>query len=310
MTQFIVENNGEPRVNIPHLLHAQTLSVRAGMRMTLLDLELPEWDEKHKRDRLCGTSMTGWKDMVDYIGMEEEEQNHILSLLKEVSFTESIRYANSLRIANPLLVTTVKPEGTLSQVAGGVSSGLHVSHAPYYTRRIRINATDPLAKVVQNYNWNIHAEVGTVIDGEVIQDKAILATQEAIEVATTLVIDFPVKSMAKKTRAEQSLSEQFETYFQFQEFFTQHNSSNTITVRDDELEEAQKIIMDNWDDFVGVSFIPYSGGTFALMPYEEITEDEYNTMTEGFDEFNLEDLYVLEEYASASELEDDCDDGT
>lgn len=290
---FIQEKDGEFFLDIPALLNAQTLSVRAGMRMTLVNLELPEWDKKHKRDRLVGTSITGWKDMVDKVGLSEEEQNGVLNMLKEISFNESLRYANALRIASPLLVTTVKPEGTLSQVAGGVSSGLHVSHAPYYIRRVRINATDPLAKVALNLNWNVLPEVGTTMEN-----------------ATTYVIEFPMKSPAKRTRGEQSLKEQFKTYFQFQEYYTQHNSSNTITVRDDEWEEAQNIIFEHWDDFVGVSFIPYDGGTYELMPYEEITEEKYNELIKDFEEFNIEDLYTIEKQNTSSEPEDDCDNGT
>ena len=42
-------------------------------------------------------------------------------------------------MAEPLLVTTVKPEGTLSLLPT-VSSGVHYSHAPYYVRRVRISA--------------------------------------------------------------------------------------------------------------------------------------------------------------------------
>jgi ribonucleoside-triphosphate reductase len=74
---------------------------------------------------------------------------------------EADKYAKQLRTSSPLLVTTVKPEGTLSQVAGGVSSGLHHSHSPFYIRRIRINSVDPLAKVALDLGWNVNPEVGT-----------------------------------------------------------------------------------------------------------------------------------------------------
>lgn len=287
---FIEEYEGKYKLNIPHLLSAQTLSVRAGMRMTLLDMELKGWDEKHKRDRLVGTSITGWKDMVDKVELDVDEQNGLLNMLKEVSFNESLRYANTLRIPNPLLITTVKPEGTLSQVAGGVSSGLHVSHAPYFIRRIRINANDPLAKLAIELGWNVNPEVGSTWED-----------------ARTLVVDFPIKTPAKTTRNNQTLEEQFDTYFQFQKYYTQHNSSNTITVRDDEWETAQRIIMDKWDEFMGVSFIPYDGGTYELMPYEEITKEEYEKMKSDFATFNIEDLYEIETSAGVFEVEDvDC----
>ena len=306
---FVEESNGEHHLNIPNLLNAQALSVRAGMRMTLLNLELNDWEKQHKRDRLLGTSLTGWKDAIDKVEMDIEQQNGLLQMLKEVSFDESLRYSNSLRIPIPLLVTTVKPEGTLSQVAGGVSSGLHVSYAPHYIRRIRINATDPLAEVVKGYNWKVHAEVGTILKGSPIFSKEELATKEAISAASTIVIDFPVKSPAKVTRENQTLEEQLDTYFQFQEYYTQHNSSNTITVKDGEWGKVQEIILDGWDSFVGVSFLPYSGGTFTLMPYEEITEEEYDEMIKDFDEFNIKDLYKVEKQVTLSELDEDCNDG-
>ncbi|MDD4363843.1 MAG: ATP cone domain-containing protein, partial [Atribacterota bacterium] len=46
------------KLNEKELLDAQRLSVRAGFRMTFLDLELDQWDIKQKRDRLVGCSLT------------------------------------------------------------------------------------------------------------------------------------------------------------------------------------------------------------------------------------------------------------
>src|SRR5690625_1695642 len=108
--------------------------------MTLAHLELPHWDKVQQRDRLLGTSMTGVKDAMALLDMDEEEEAALLDELKRISRNEADSYAKELRVNAPLLATTVKPEGTISQVAGGVSSGLHWSHSPYYIRRIRINA--------------------------------------------------------------------------------------------------------------------------------------------------------------------------
>src|SRR5699024_9319316 len=159
----------------------------------------------------------------------------LLTMLGDVARDEADRYAKELRVNSPLLVTTVKPEGTISQVAGGVSSGLHWSHSPYYIRRIRINASDPLAKAVQDMGWTVHAEVGT----EGLADVEALSKPEIIAKARTLVIDFPVASGADKTKDDVNVSEQFDTYFRFQREYTEHNSSNTIHVRPEEWDEAQ-----------------------------------------------------------------------
>ena len=145
ITAFV--SNG--RLDLDGLREAQRLSARAGARMTLLDLELPGWDAVHKRDRLIGTSLTGWYDAMDALGYDNEKEALLLQDLRAVSHEAARSYAHELRIPMPLLSTTVKPEGTLSQVAGGVSSGLHRSHSPYYFRRIRINASDALVQVAK-----------------------------------------------------------------------------------------------------------------------------------------------------------------
>ena len=36
----------------------------------------------------------------------------------------------------------------------------------------------------------------------------------------------------------------------FQENYTHHNSSNTISVKDDEWGKALDIVYDNWDNFI------------------------------------------------------------
>jgi adenosylcobalamin-dependent ribonucleoside-triphosphate reductase len=273
------------------LMQAQALSVRAGMRMTCLDLELPHWDKVQKRDRLIGCSITGWKDAMSALGYSNDQANNLLYVLADVAHAEGIRYANSLRIPMPLLDTTVKPEGTLSQVANGVSSGVHDSFAPYYIRRIRINANDPLADVAWKLEWNIHPEVGT----------------PPWQTPRTWVIDFPVKSGASKTRADVSALEQLENYFNFQDIYTAHNSSNTIHVKEDEWDAVEQMIWDRWDDFIGVTFIPFDGGTYELAPYEEITEEEYNKLKSNMKPFAHGLLYQIEKHAVGEETLDGAD---
>lgn len=283
---YVVESEGYYRLDYQGLMQAQALSTRAGIRMTCLDLELPHWDKIHKRDRLIGVSLTGWKDAMDLLEYTEEQEANLLTFLSDVAHSEAVKYSHILRIPTPLLDTTVKPEGTLSQVAGGVSSGVHVSHAPYYIRRIRINVDDPLVKVAFALDWKIQPEVG-----------------QTWEDARTLVIDFPQKSSARKTRAEQTVKEQFDTYFRFQENYTSHNSSNTITVKDDEWEKAEQIVWDNWDNFIGVTFLPYDGGNYELAPYEECTEEVYDALKERMLPFNVDLLTSIENGETEKDIE-------
>ena len=246
------------KLDVNKLLEAQRLSVRAGYRMTCVNLELHEWDLVQKEDRLLGCSLTGWQDMVNAVNMTIDEQKELLSKLKNVAIEESKKYSSQLNMKEPLLVTTVKPEGTLSLLPG-VSSGVHYSHSPYYIRRIRINSNDPLVKVCEELEYPVYYE-----DGQTKENN------------NTKVIEFPVKAPQGRTKFDVSAIEQLETYKMFQEYYVQHNTSITIHVRDNEWDEVEQWIWDNWDSVIGVSFLSLSDSFYPLMPYESITEDEYN----------------------------------
>ena len=245
-------------LNVEELLKAQILSVRAGYRMTCVNLELHEWDLVQKEDRLLGCSLTGWQDMVNATNMTLDKQKELLKKLKNIAIEESKKYSAQLNMKEPLLVTTVKPEGTLSLLPG-VSSGVHYSHSPYYIRRIRINSNDPLVKVCEELEYPVYYE-----DGETKENN------------NTKVIEFPVKAPQGKTKYDVSAIEQLEIYKMFQEYYVQHNTSITVHVRDYEWDDVEQWIWDNWDSVIGVSFISLNDSFYPLMPYETITEEEYN----------------------------------
>ncbi|OYD08570.1 hypothetical protein CHM34_07020 [Paludifilum halophilum] len=298
-TVNVVQFVQDGRLDVEGLLEAQRRSARAGLRMTLAEMELPHWDAIQSRDRLLGTSVTGWKDAMAMVGAESDFESKVMRLMREAAREEADRYARELRVTAPLLVTTVKPEGTISQVAGGVSSGLHYSHAPYYIRRIRINADDPLAKAVVAMGWKASPEVGT--PGE--------TREEQMENARTLVIDFPVASGAKVTKDDIYVGDQFETYFAFQRNYTEHNSSNTIHVRPDEWDTAEGIVWDRWDEFAAVSFLAYDGGSYQLAPYETITKEQYEELVAKQKTF---DPATLREFESGEDFDlgaDGCEAG-
>lgn len=314
VTQFIIDNgDGTYSLDLEGLKEAQVLSARIGLRQTLATLELPHWDKVQKRDSLIGTSLTGWKDAISILDYTPEQEVELMGILKDVSREAANEYANYLRVPTPLLATTVKPEGTLSQIAKNpitnspVSSGLHVSHAPYYIRRIRISSNDPLAQVAKELGWTIHADVGT--NNEI--NPEILATDELLEAASTWVIDFPVASGAIKTKKDVGVKEQFDTYFSFMEHYVEHNASNTIHVRPDEWDEAEQIVWDGWDNFVGVSFLAEDGGSYTLAPYETITEEQYHEMKSKMKLFDPTLLHQFEDSETEADLDgmESCESG-
>lgn len=186
----------------------------------------------------------------------------------------------------------LKSHNTLSQVFGGVSSGLHFPHAEYYIRRIRINAFDPLAKVAEELGWSIVAENG-----------------QEWETCKTKVIEFPMKSPAKKFKAEVGAIEQLETYKMFQEYYTDHNSSITVHVRPEEWGAVEDWIWENWDSFIGVSFLAFDDSFYQLLPYETVDKAKYEELLARTKPFEVS-LLKKYETTGVSELDDEtCAEG-
>lgn len=263
------------------LEEAFVLSARAGYRMTCVDLELEGWNVAHHRDRLTGCSMTGWQDFIAKMSndtfVRAGGKAGILKWLRNVIHEAGEDIASELKTPVPLLMTALKPEGSLSLVANGVSPGVHWQHSPYFIRRIRVNAHDPLALTAKELGWQIHPEVG--------QD---------METATTLVIDFPVHSPSEVTKADIPAVEQLKEYILFQKFYTDMNTSNTITVKPDEWEEVEDFVYNHWDDMLGVTFLELNSTYYPLMPYEECTKEEYEELKSRMKPFDPDLLNAME----------------
>ena len=250
------------------LLEAQRLSARAGYRMTCRQLEMFSWNTVQQRDRLLGCSLTGWQDMVNATGMTRDEQIGLLEELRETAHKAAKDIALRLGGNVPLLVTTIKPEGTLSLLPT-VSSGVHYSHSPYYIRRIRITAADPLCRVCEDLGYPVLPEVG--------QDP---------QDPTTKVVEFPVQAPSGRVKADVSAIEQLENYKMFMEHYVDHNCSITVHVRDNEWDEVEQWVWANWDDVVALSFLSYDDSFYELMPYEAIDQAEYERRKAAMKPFN------------------------
>lgn len=270
-----------------YLYEAFRLATRASMRMTCVNLELPNWDIKLKRDRLIGVSLTGWQDMVNALNMPIVEQKELLAKLRFVVHDEAYCYAQELNINEPLLKTCVKPEGTLSQLPT-VSSGVHFSHSPYYLRRVRMNAIEPLVEVCKELGYTIYNEVG-----------------QTDENCKTKVVEFPIKAPLGKTKYDVSAIEQLEIYKMFMECFTDFNTSITVHVRENEWDDVEQWIWDNWDTVVGVSFIPLDDSFYELLPYESITKEQYEEKIKDMKKFNPSLIEKYEKVEMDTDVVDD-----
>jgi hypothetical protein len=167
-------------------------------------------------------------------------------------------YAKRLDLNESAAVTCVKPSGTVSQLVDA-ASGMHPRYAPYYVRRVRISAQDPLFAMLKEQKFPYHPEVG--------QDET---------TASTFVLEFPV--CAPKgciTRTDLNAIDQLEYWRMVKENYTEHNPSVTVSVAEEEWIEIANWLYNHWDIVGGLSFLPRTDAVYQLAPFEEITAEEY-----------------------------------
>jgi hypothetical protein len=186
-------------------------------------------------------------------------------------------YAKKLNINPATSVTSVKPSGTVSQLVNA-APGMHPRHSPYYIRRIRISAGDPLCRMLREQKVPYHPEVG--------QTEA---------TATTYVFDFPVKAPDQSTfKKDLNAIDQLKYWKMVKENYTEHNPSQTILTKDDEWIKVANWLYENWDIIGGLTFLPKDNTVYQLAPFEEITKEEYEELTSEFPEIDFSQILIYE----------------
>lgn len=275
MTSHLIGPNehGEYWIDFEKLEESVRLATRIGLRQTNVTLSLPEWDKVQKRDRLTGVSYTGMEDMLDRLPnwFRRERYPLLLQMMGRWANDEADKYAYEMRVPRPLLVTAVKPEGTISQLPT-CSSGLHRAFAPYYIRRMSVTKNDPLNQALK--------ELGVPWEPDGREKES-----------TREIFLFPVETGAKISAYEEPAIDQLKRYFLNQSNYTDHNSSCTIYVGsgydgyDDEWDEIIEAVWNNWNQMVAVSFLPkhsLENPPFPQMPYEWTSKENYDKMMETF----------------------------
>ncbi|ABU96963.1 ribonucleotide reductase [Thermus phage P74-26] len=250
------------------------LLTRHAIRITTAQFPdvLSEWQRVQDEDRLIGVSFTGLDDFIHLTGLDNDALAKVLAWMRSVVNDEAKRYSAELGLPKPKLATTVKPEGTLSLLAG-VSSGVHPAYAPYYIRRVRINKHDSVAQALRALGMEPKPEVG----------------YDSLDTADVWVFEFPVKTNAKRKAHDYTAVEQLERYKLVNSVYTEHNTSITVYVAPEEKEEVVDWLLQNWDHYVAVSFLPKDDSAYPLMPFETISEEEYNALVAKLPDFSTLD---------------------
>jgi len=197
-------------------------------------------------------------------------------------------YSNIIGFNRSIKLTTVKPSGTLSLLAG-VTPGAHPAYSQFYIRRVRMASNSPLVRAAKDAGYPV--EFVRNFDGT--------------EDHSTEVVSFPCKFPdGTKLAKDMTAVDQLEVIKRLQREWSDNAVSVTIYYRLEELDEIKAWLVNNYPNVKTVSFLLHNDHGFDQAPLEEITEEEYNRMSEmvsplvSIDGIKFEDLDIT-----------DCDSG-
>lgn len=212
-------------------------------------------DIVHRNMRI-GLGVTGYLQAT-------EEQKQWLSPCYEMLRAYDIEYSQQRGFPPSIKISTCKPSGTLSLLAG-VTSGVHPGYSQYYIRRVRIASESPLIQLARDHGYSV--EYSRRFDG----------TNDA----TTQIISFPYSLPENTVFANECTAvQQLEYVKRLQTDWSDNSISVTVTYRKEELSEIKEWLREHYNNCVKtVSFLLYSGHGFDQAPIEPISKEKYDEM--------------------------------
>lgn len=246
------------------LHEAIRLAARANYRQTCVNLQdgiLQEsWHLNNYFLRLCGVGITG-------IVKRPDMKSYDYEYLKRTATGAAISMADELGLPRPKNVTTVKPSGTLSKIMDTTEGG-HKPLGKFIFNNVQFSKHDPLVEIMRSANYNVF--------NHPTDDTGVLIT---LPVAWE---DVPFEEYEGREVNLESAIDQLERYKMLQTSWNQQNTSVTISYASEEVPDIVDWLIDNWDIYVGVSFIYRADPTksakdlgYLYLPQEVVDEHTY-----------------------------------
>lgn len=238
---------------------------------------LKETEEIVHKNMRMGIGVTGYMQAT-------EEQKSWLSDVYSYIRSYDKEYSEIMGWPTSIKLTTVKPSGTLSLLAG-VTPGAHPGYSQHYLRRIRMASNSELVALARENGY--HVEYVRNFDGT--------------EDHSTVVVSFPCKFPEGTTvAADMTAVDQLNVVKKLQTEWSDNAVSVTVYYRKEELDEIKQWLRDNYMNVKTVSFLLHNEHGFDQAPLEEITEAEYKKLKKSttpivsIEQLNFEDIDIQE----------------
>jgi hypothetical protein len=226
--------------------------------VTLVDVHWPESVEVMSRNRRIGTSVTGVAQFINDRGIDELKSWLTTGYLVLRDFDGDL--SERLNVPKSIKITSVKPSGTVSLLAGA-TPGVHYPESTYYIRRVRLSVFSPFYKSLKRAGYPIEPLVGD-------EDR-------------TVVVSFPVKVDEGIKTHEQGISmwEQLSLAAFMQKYWADNQVSCTVTFDPKDANQIAPALDYFQYQLKGISFLPrHDYGAYPQMPYESITKEQYESL--------------------------------
>lgn len=279
------------------LRRAIHIAARANYRQTcvnLLDGILQEaWHLNNDFLRLCGVGLTGIVRRPDLKSYDYIE-------LQRTATSGAYGMADELDLPRPKNVTTIKPSGTLSKVMD-TTEGVHKPLGKYIFNNVNFGKFDPLVPLCRAAGYKV---VDNPSDPE-----AVLIT---FPVSWNGVPFEKVERDGKVLEVNlESAIDQLERYKMLMVSWCQQNVSATISYSVEEVPGIVDWLLENWDNYVGVSFLFRADPTktakdlgYLYLPQSVVTKEEYEEYSARLQPIELDKSNDID-----AEIEDDCASG-
>ena len=240
--------------NYEQLKEIATIVYRICKHSLLLKCHQKATEEIVHKNMRMGIGITGYLQ-------SSEEQKGWLNDLYDYLRDYDKSYSKKIGVPTSVKLTTVKPSGTLSLLAG-VTSGAHPAIYQYFIRRIRISSSNKqLIDLARRHKY--HIEYQRNFDGT--DDK------------NTMVIEFPCCYPEGTVLAKDMTAiDQLNTIKELQTNWSDNSVSVTIYYKKEELNDIKEWLNKNYNDNIKTcSFLLHNEHGFKQAPFEEITKEEY-----------------------------------
>lgn len=276
------------------LKRAMWIAARANYRQTCVNLDdgilQRSWHELNEFLHLCGVGLTG------IARWSHNKTPWAFQLIRKIAWNGACSMADELGLPRPKNVTTVKPSGTLSKIMD-TTEGVHKPLGRYIFNNVRFGKHDPLVPIL--------LEAGYRVFDDPYNGDAVLVT---------FPVEFDDVEFTEVNGVEvniESAVEQLDRYKLLMDNYVDQNCSVTISYDPSEREEIVDWLMENWDSYVGVSFIFRNDPTktaadlgYPYLPQEVVTKEVFEAYRDTLLPVDLDQANSFDELK-----EDGCSTG-